>query len=241
MAELVARTGVSAPTVRYYLSEGLLPPPVRVSANRFLYDERHVEAIRLVRLLRDRRGLPIDKIRALLPDLLPDLLGQPEGGAFRPEVWQQLLAVHTGRPAGPSTAERLLEEAVGAFSAHGYAEVTVDDVCHATGIAKGSFYRHFRSKDELFSTVCLEVASRAIASSEGHLGAEEVAGALASHGPVILDLCSLAAQGRSEFLETLIEVVAQLGRIRDLDTASADGSAILSRALSLVVTRTTRP
>ena len=58
MSELVEQVGVPAATVRYYLAEGLLPPPVKVAANRFLYDERHVEIVRLVRLLHDRRGLP---------------------------------------------------------------------------------------------------------------------------------------------------------------------------------------
>jgi len=30
------------PTIHAYLRRGLLPPPVRVADNRFLYDRRHV-------------------------------------------------------------------------------------------------------------------------------------------------------------------------------------------------------
>ena len=57
MSELVERTGVAAATVRYYLAAGVLPPPAKVAANRFLYDERHVELIRLIRVVRARRGI----------------------------------------------------------------------------------------------------------------------------------------------------------------------------------------
>ena len=157
MSELVERTAVPAATIRFYLGEGLLPPPARVAANRFLYDERHVEIIRIVRLLRERRHLPIDKIRHLLPELLPDLLGRPEGGVFHAEMWQQLLTARRPRRRGPSVRERLVDAGLAAFSHHGFGEVSVDDVCRAVGIAKGSFYRSFGSKEDLFLAVTTSV------------------------------------------------------------------------------------
>lgn len=49
LSEVVARTGVPASTIHHYRRSGLIPPPRRQSANRFLYDERHVEAIRNLR------------------------------------------------------------------------------------------------------------------------------------------------------------------------------------------------
>lgn len=38
-----------ASTIHHYRRSGLIPPPVRQSANRFLYDERHVEAVLAIR------------------------------------------------------------------------------------------------------------------------------------------------------------------------------------------------
>lgn len=49
LSELVARTGVPASSIHHYRRSGLIPPPRRQSANRFLYDERHVEALLALR------------------------------------------------------------------------------------------------------------------------------------------------------------------------------------------------
>jgi TetR/AcrR family transcriptional repressor of nem operon len=44
---------------------------------------------------------------------------------------------------------RLLKSALDVIRAKGYAGTTVDDICHRAGITKGSFFHHFKSKDEL--------------------------------------------------------------------------------------------
>ena len=97
IADLVALTEVPPATIHYYLRHGLVPPPKRVSPNRFTYDDRHVQALRLVRLLRDRRGLPLDMIRRIMPELLR--LEAEE--AFRPEMWDRALAPRVSRRRSP--------------------------------------------------------------------------------------------------------------------------------------------
>src|SRR5690242_6296579 len=88
IAELVSLTGVPPATVHYYLRQGLLPPPRQAAPNRFVYDDRHVQALRLIRTLRDQRGLPLAMIRRILPELL----ALEEEEAFRPELWDRALA-----------------------------------------------------------------------------------------------------------------------------------------------------
>lgn len=241
MSELVERTGVPAATVRYYLAAGLLPPPQKVAANRFLYDERHVELVRLVRLLRDRRQLGLEAIAALLPDLLPDLLGRPETlGTFRPEMWGRMLL---RAPREPSAADlvrsRVLQAAVVAFSRHGYHEVTVDDVCRAAGIAKGSFYRHFTSKEDLFfagaRAAGAAVAARLAAASAGGRAAGEweeavLAEAVNPEIGILLDLAGLAARQREGAAEVLAEVLLVLQNA----LAAALGSAAGDNAVQVL-------
>jgi TetR/AcrR family transcriptional repressor of nem operon len=44
---------------------------------------------------------------------------------------------------------KLLDAAMHVIRAKGYAGTTVDDICREAGVTKGSFFHHFRSKDEL--------------------------------------------------------------------------------------------
>lgn len=205
MAELLERTGLPAATIRYYLGLGLLPEPVRVSANRFLYDERHAELLRLIRLVRERRGLSIEAIGKVLPELLPDLYDMPSSGVFNPAMWDELIEAASHIAGVPSVPERLVDAGVGLFSQHGYADVSIDDVCRSARIAKGSFYRHFASKEELFFATAEESVRRAAADLVADVPAtpleeeelsKRIETAVGPYLVIFLDVASLATQRR---------------------------------------------
>jgi TetR/AcrR family transcriptional regulator, transcriptional repressor for nem operon len=44
---------------------------------------------------------------------------------------------------------KLLDAALNVIRAKGYAATTIDDICHAAEVTKGSFFHHFKSKDDL--------------------------------------------------------------------------------------------
>ena len=52
-------------------------------------------------------------------------------------------------PAHHSSKTKLLDAALTVIRTKGYAATTVDDICHEAGVTKGSFFHHFKSKDEL--------------------------------------------------------------------------------------------
>jgi TetR/AcrR family transcriptional repressor of nem operon len=52
-------------------------------------------------------------------------------------------------PPPPLSRTRLLDAAMHVIRAKGYASATVDDVCQRAGVTKGSFFHHFKSKDDL--------------------------------------------------------------------------------------------
>ena len=54
----------------------------------------------------------------------------------------------TPAPAA-SSRQRLLDAALHEFRSRGYAATTVDDLCRAAGVGKGSFFHHFPSKESL--------------------------------------------------------------------------------------------
>lgn len=106
MKQLSAESGVPKGTIQYYIKEGLIPKPYKTHANMAYYNESHLNAIRLVKELQEKRflplsvikqvvrggrgGLSVDEIRALTEidgKLFPNLVENPE---VRPMTAKQL-------------------------------------------------------------------------------------------------------------------------------------------------------
>ncbi len=66
ISELSAETGVSVPSIKYYLREGLLPAGVAVATNQADYGEAHIRRLRLIRALIDVGELPVASVRNVL-------------------------------------------------------------------------------------------------------------------------------------------------------------------------------
>lgn len=67
ISDLSRETGVSIGTIKYYLREGLLPPPtLKTGRNMSYYDRNFVDRIRVIKELRQKRFLPLDVIKAIL-------------------------------------------------------------------------------------------------------------------------------------------------------------------------------
>jgi AcrR family transcriptional regulator len=193
IGELVRRTGIPAATIHHYRKRGLLPAPRRVAANRFLYDERHVQALKLVRILRERRGLRLSVIRRILPGLL----GLDEDQAFHSAMWDRAVGADRGKGGRRTPQVRLLDAAMEVFARRGYADVNVDEICRAARIAKGSFYRHHRSKEELFLAAAEAGAAQIVAAF----------GPAVPPGPVSLER---AAEALTPLLEPRLPVFMEL-------------------------------
>lgn len=191
LRELARRAGLPPSTVRHYLRLGLLPPATRAASGAYRFAERHVDALQLVRLLQARRGLSLAQIGAVL-----NTTGLDAEGAFRPSMWQGL--VTTAASTQPDPRQRLVDAALSAFGRQQFAEVRVEDLCRAAGIAKGSFYRYFRAKDEVFFAAVTAVgdeAARALRDATTPAAAtERLRTVFGARLPVLLELLSLAAR-----------------------------------------------
>jgi AcrR family transcriptional regulator len=245
MAELVRRTGVRPGTIRHYTHLGLLPPPHRVASNRFLYDRHHEQAVRTVRLLRERRQLGLAEIGDILAKVPPASGDQ----AFRTDMWDTVVDAHLA--LGHSASSRLLRAGVAAFTVHGFAEVTIDEVCREAELAKGSFYRYFPSKEHLFFAAAREVGAQAAQAfheataprprSRSRHGLDEdgataaLARALAPNLPLLLDLLALASRRRPGHVEVAKTVFGDLRStvVERLahEAPGADGRRVVDRAL----------
>ena len=67
MAELVRRTGLKRETIHFYISNGLLPRPLKTDRNVAYYDEGYVERVRQIKELQLKYFLPLRVIKEILP------------------------------------------------------------------------------------------------------------------------------------------------------------------------------
>ena len=88
MSELVAESGVSSRTIRYYIAEGLLQPAYGRGPSA-VYDTDHLLRLKYVQLLKDER-LPLgeikDRLNALTPEdiaIALDVTTEPEAETWR--------------------------------------------------------------------------------------------------------------------------------------------------------------
>jgi AcrR family transcriptional regulator len=226
MGELVARTGVPATTIHYYRAAGLLPEPDRSTPNRFLYDERHVAAVLAIRETRRAMGLPLASIARVLPGIAD---GGPPSGDVRGNAGCD----------EPDVAARLVDAAIGLFSSPGFASVTMSDIAERAGIAKGSVYRFFPSKEELFLTAVRTCVDRAMAELETRAAAlgppldtddaarilgESVRPAM----PLLMDLAAQTLLGNLQRLQLAREVLATL--LERIGRVTAGGEPAPERA-----------
>ena len=63
---------------------------------------------------------------------------------------------------------RILDAALRVIRTKGYSATTIDDVCATAGLTKGSFFHHFKSKDEL----ALAATAHFAAMADGLFAAE---------------------------------------------------------------------
>jgi DNA-binding transcriptional MerR regulator len=68
MGELAEASGVSAPTIKHYLREGLLPEPVKTSRNMAYYPAEFVDRIKLIKQLQEERFMPLRAIKSVLDE-----------------------------------------------------------------------------------------------------------------------------------------------------------------------------
>jgi AcrR family transcriptional regulator len=166
-------------------------------------------------------------------------------------MWDETVEVHLRERGRQLPSARLLRAGMAAFERHGFAEVRVDDVCRAAKVAKGSFYRHYRSKEELFfaaASAAGDEVARVFSAEAGPdgLDLDEAVGvlteALSRHLPLLLDLMALAAQRRPGHARAARRIFAGLraavgeGVASGLDAEEA-GPLVVDRALSACLRR----
>lgn len=109
----------------------------------------------------------------------------------------------SSQKSGDSTRKHLLAAGLGLLAEKGYQGSTAREIARVAGVTEVTLYRHFRSKDELFSAAITEEAARVT----------ELIPELS--GNIEKDLCSLARYMNEQLSaerDRLIRVLPELSR-----------------------------
>jgi AcrR family transcriptional regulator len=129
--ELCRKSGINKQSIYRYIRSGLLRKAVQKGFNQSEFDEDHLKVLRKIQHLREAKGLPLSKIRALV-----------NGDGFRED--------DTSQSPSQSKKEQIMDKAIALFSKNGYSNTKISDITDALGVAKGTFYLYFTSKKDLF-------------------------------------------------------------------------------------------
>jgi AcrR family transcriptional regulator len=142
-----------------------------------------------------------------------------------------------GRPraaqAGPPTRDVLLNAAAHVFAQHGYAGASVDRIAARAHLSKGTFYWHFKSKEDLFLAL---VEERIDTPARSLMEVTRTAPAEAATAPVVSRGLADLFTGQRELLVLLQEHWAAAVRSAPLRRRYRHRQEALVRALAEALT-----
>ncbi len=133
ISELAERAKVPASTIRYYVREGLLPPPLKTGRTIAYYSDAHLRRLKLIKK-HASQGKTLQEIRE-------EIQRRFKGKETLPEVSD---AVTTNR------REAIIKSAIKLFREKGLSDTSVNDIVSHAGVGKDTFYLNFKNKEELF-------------------------------------------------------------------------------------------
>ncbi|PKL38192.1 MAG: hypothetical protein CVV44_13580 [Spirochaetae bacterium HGW-Spirochaetae-1] len=133
ISELSRITETPIPTIHYYLKERLLPPALKTGKTTAYYTDEHIARLQLIRKLQIKERKSLASIKEWL-DRVP---------TSEPHVEETLIVSSEKRSAIVKTAIEL-------FIRKGLGETSIDDIVNNARIGKGTFYKFFKDKNDLF-------------------------------------------------------------------------------------------
>jgi AcrR family transcriptional regulator/predicted DNA-binding transcriptional regulator AlpA len=134
ISELVKESGLPASTIRYYVREGLLPPPIKTGKTMAYYSDEHLARIAYLKELTETRGMSLAEAR----------------DAIEREYGEEDRAGSMDANATTNRREAIMAAAIELFREKGLSDTSVGDIVNRAGVGRDTFYLNFKNKDELF-------------------------------------------------------------------------------------------
>lgn len=153
MSQLADASGLSVSTIKFYISQGLLPRPTKVKPNVAYYDEAFLRRLLIIKRMR-AEGLSVRSMKTILDKYPFQKVSEWEAFKKKARSKDSYELEEEERLATLSDEERrthaILDAAFLVFSEKGYHNATVDDIAQEAGVSKGTCYQYFSGKEEIF-------------------------------------------------------------------------------------------
>jgi AcrR family transcriptional regulator len=170
MSQLAAASGLTVSTIKFYMSQGLLPRPRKSKPNVAYYDEAFLKRLLVIKRMRDE-NLSVSSIKSILDKYPFQQVDEWEEFKQQAKTKDSTELVEEERLATLSGEERrtdaILDAAYGVFSTKGYHNATVDDIAQQAGVSKGTCYQYFSGKEEIFLATLDRTLAKILAEAEG--------------------------------------------------------------------------
>jgi AcrR family transcriptional regulator len=133
ISELSRLTGIPSSTIKFYQKEGLISFPLKKGKTRAYYNDKHIIQLETLKRLRTDDNLSIEEIKIRLTN----------SKSINEDI-EADISTDTDRKNDIITA------AIELFRTAGYNNISMNNIAERAGISKGTFYKHFSSKEDLF-------------------------------------------------------------------------------------------
>jgi AcrR family transcriptional regulator/predicted DNA-binding transcriptional regulator AlpA len=173
MSQLAEASGLTVSTIKFYISRGLLPRPVKSKPNVAFYDQRFLRCLLMIKKMRSE-GLSISSIKSILDKYPFDRVSEWEDFKKKARKKESFELEAEERLATLSDEERrtesILDAALEVFQTKGYHNSTVDDIAQQAGVSKGTCYQYFSGKEEVFLSTIDRTLDRLIVEADAAAG-----------------------------------------------------------------------
>lgn len=153
MNQLAKRAEMPISTVKFYISRGLLPTPIKDKPNVAYYNESFLSKLMLIKAMREE-GLSINSIKSILEKYPIEMVSEWEDFKKKARKKDSYELKDEERLVALSDEERrandILKAAMVVFAKRGYHSSTVEDIAQEAGVSKGTCYQYFSGKEEMF-------------------------------------------------------------------------------------------
>ena len=131
--EVAQLSGVPLSTIRFYLREGLLPPPMKTGKTMAYYGQEHLKRLAFIKRLQSDKNMPLYFIKEEINKEFQD-------------------KEETGDPTYSNShkKEEIIDSAIRVFREKGYAATSIQDIVTDIGVGRATFYLFFKNKNEIF-------------------------------------------------------------------------------------------